>query len=498
MSVLLQSLHQQALAAPEQVALQGLEDGLTYGQLDQAIAEAAHDLHAMDLHALGLLADNGVPWALADLSAMAANVPLVPLPLFFSPQQILHVVRDAGLDGLLTDQPQLVETLMQGAGLRFHRQGAWCGLHLIRLQGITPKQLPPGTAKVTYTSGTTGDPKGVCLSLAQMEAVAVALKEASAAQAVDRHLSLTPLSTLLENIGGIYTPLLAGACTHLLPLQQVGLRGASWLDVECLLQAVHAHAASSVILAPQMLHAMVAAGEGGAALPASLRFVAVGGAPVSPRLLQRAQRLGIPVYEGYGLSECASVVALNTPQASCPGSVGRPLPHVAVSFSPAGEILVSGSAFLGYLGKDTPPQPWPTGDLGYLDADGFLHLTGRRKSLFITSFGRNVAPEWVERELTLHPAIMQAAVFGEGKPFNVAVIVPRPGFDASDIDAAIELANRQLPDYARVSAWVPASALFNTTNQQLTANGRLKREVILAAYAADLDLFYQEQTHDVF
>jgi long-subunit acyl-CoA synthetase (AMP-forming) len=174
------------------------------------------------------------------------------------------------------------------------------------------------------------------------------------------------------------------------------------------------------------------------------------------------------------------------------------LPHVAISFAEDGEILVSGSAFLGYLGQGEAQQPCPTGDLGYLDDEGFLHLSGRKKSLFITSFGRNVAPEWVERELTLHPAIAQAAVFGEARPFNVAVIVPRSGFDKSNVNAAVQLANRLLPDYARVSDWVAASAPFTPSNHQLTANGRLKREAIMAAHASALESLYQEELHDVF
>ncbi len=498
MSILLKSVRQNALASPERIALQGSRESLSYGALNQAVAEAAHGLNAQDIRALGLLADNGLPWALADLSALAANLPLVPLPPFFSPQQILHVVRDAGLDALLTDQPQQVEALLLSADIRVHQVGELCGLHLIRLQGLVPRKLPQGTAKVTYTSGTSGEPKGVCLSRAQMETVAVSLRDASRAQSTDRHLCLTPLSTLLENIGGIYAPLLAGACSCILPLQQVGMQGASGLDVVRMLQVLHESAASSAILAPQMLQVLVTAGERGAAMPSGLRFVAVGGAPVSPSLLQRALKLGLPVFEGYGLSECASVVALNTPGASRPGSVGRPLPHVSVSFSDDGEILVSGSPFLGYLGQKHSSQPWPTGDLGYLDTEGFLHLTGRKKSLFITSFGRNVAPEWIERELILHPPIAQAAVFGESRAFNVAVIVVRPGFSPFHVDAALELANRLLPDYARISAWVLASSPFTPSNQQLTANGRLKRYAIFAAYADELESLYEEEDHVVF
>ncbi len=360
MNLLVKTVHQIASSSPERIALEGYCDSVTYGELDQAIENSAHNLKEQDIRAIGLLADNGIPWALADLSALAADIPLVPLPLFFSPKQILHAILDAGLNAVLTDQPQQVKTLLQNTNIRINEVGELGGLHLIRLQGVATKKLPHGTAKITYTSGTTGEPKGVCLSLSQMETVAISLRDASQAYATDRHLCLTPLSTLLENIGGIYTPLLAGACSCLLPLEQVGLDGTTGIDVPRMLQALHEYKISSAILVPHMLQVLVAAGESGVSIPSGLRFVAVGGAPVSLSLLQRAHHLGIPVFEGYGLSECASVVALNTPSSNRLGSVGRPLPHVSVSFSSGGEILVSGSVYLGYLGQKYPPQPNPT------------------------------------------------------------------------------------------------------------------------------------------
>lgn len=498
MSLIKQCLHAVALQTPRHIALQDRHGIVTYGELQVTVDEVAEQLRALQFRALGLWADNSIAWALADLSAMSANIPLVPLPLFFSSRQLLHVIQDAGLDGLLTDNPQQALDLLQSAGIRCQQGQELAGLHLIRLLDVAGKALPSDTLKITYTSGTTGEPKGVCLSCLQIETVAVSLHEACEAKADDRHLSLTPLSTLLENIGGIYVPLLAGAVVCLPRLREVGLHGASELDVAQMINAIHAFEATSVILAPQMLHAMVAAGISGQSMPPRLRFVAVGGAPVSVTLLEQAANLGIPVFEGYGLSESASVVALNRPDASRTGSVGRPLPHVELKFAEDGEILLENPGFLGYLGQEAPQSPWPTGDMGYLDAENFLHLTGRKKSIFITSFGRNVAPEWVERELVLHPAIAQTAVFGESRPFNVAVIVPRAGFSHEDIEAAIDLTNHSLPDYARISAWVAAFEPFSLNNGQLTGNGRLKREVIKKAYNSSIEQFYEEQTHDIF
>ncbi|BBP00426.1 AMP-binding protein [Sulfuriferula nivalis] len=498
MSKMLTRLRQAASDYPERIAFEGSDASLSYGALYQVITELTYDLSAQRIRALGLLANNGLPWALVDVSAMIAGIPIVPLPLFFSSQQILHAINDAGLNAILTDQPMQLESLLQDANIQFHKAGDLGGLHLIRLQGVIPQNLPHGTAKISYTSGTTGEPKGVCLSLAQIETVATSLMEASQAQFSDRHLCLTPLSTLLENIGGIYTPLLAGACSCLLPLQQVGLIGAVGLDVARMLKALHTYRASSTIFAPQMLQALVVAGEDGASMPANLRFIAVGGAPVSLELLQRARQINLPVFEGYGLSECGSVVSLNTPDAYCVGSVGRPLPHVAISFSDIGEVLVSGSNFLGYLGRESPSQHWPTGDIGYLDTEGFLHITGRRKSLFITSFGRNVAPEWIERELTMHPAIAQVAVYGEAKPFSVAVIVARLGYSKEQVDMAVQATNKVLPDYARIKSWVLAAIPFMPVNQQLTTNGRLKRDAILMVYSDALERLYQEEVNVIF
>jgi long-subunit acyl-CoA synthetase (AMP-forming) len=309
---------------------------------------------------------------------------------------------------------------------------------------------------------------------------------------------LLPLATLLENIGGIYVPLLVGAAVCVLPLQQVGLTGASALNVRVMLNAMHDQRATTAIMVPQMLHALVAALSMGASMLSTLRFVAVGGAPVSPRLLAQAQHMKIPVFEGYGLSECASVVAVNTPTARLAGSVGKPLSHVKIRFAEDGEILVGGAVFEGYLGLEEKPDEeglWETGDTGYLDEDGYLHLTGRKKNMFITSFGRNVAPEWVESELTIQPAIAQAVVYGEARPWNIAIIVPRPLAGLADLEHAVAQAiaasNQVLPDYAQIDKWLLASEAFTQKNGQLTVNGRVRRLEILSCYEREIEKLYE-------
>jgi long-subunit acyl-CoA synthetase (AMP-forming) len=497
MSEILIALERHARLRSRACAVQDAHKSLGYGELARAVDGLAAELMRRRVAVLALLLDNGPPWVVADLAALEAGVTLVPLPGFFSDAQRRHALADAGVDAVLTDQPRCFADV-PGTGAEAVRvEVAGTALSLVRMQAA-PRRVPPDVAKITYTSGTTGTPKGVCLSAAAMEAVAASLLEVVGTGAVQRHVCLLPLATLLENIGGVYVPLLAGTTCVVPAPGEAGLRGAAGLDAARMVEALRRQRATSTIFIPQMLQALVSVLEQGAEPLGLLRFIAVGGAPVAPRLLARARALGLPVYEGYGLSECASVVALNVPGHDRAGSVGRPLPHVRLRFAADGEIEVAGSLFRDYLGaqEDLRDAFWPTGDIGHLDEDGFLHLTGRKKNMFITSFGRNVAPEWIERELTLSPAIAQAAVFGEARPWNVALIVPRTGATHAEVDEGVRHANRELPDYARVSAWIAADAAFVVANGQLTATGRPRRAEILKVYGARIDALYAD-THSI-
>jgi long-subunit acyl-CoA synthetase (AMP-forming) len=224
-----------------------------------------------------------------------------------------------------------------------------------------------------------------------------------------------------------------------------------------------------------MLTALAAVLERGAHAPKSLKFAAVGGGKVSPALIHRARALGLPVYEGYGLSECASVVALNVPGADRVGSVGRALPHVKARFFEKELHVRKNGAWHA------------TGDLGRVDRDGFLYIDGRRKHVLITSYGRNVSPEWPEAELLAGPAIVQAAVFGEAQPHLCALVVPAAGAAAAAVEAQVRAANARLPDYAQIGAWMRADAPFTLQNGFATANGRARREALWKAYGERLD-----------
>jgi len=477
------------------VALQGRLDAgdrLSGQQLAAAVDLARTMLAELGPARMALLADNGPDWVVADLAAQAASIPLIPLPAFFAPAQLAHALDAASVDCLLCHDERIA------AALGFAPAGALhgTGLCIARRAPARSIPLPAGTAKITFTSGTTGTPKGVCLGVDQQWAVARAIGGATRGLGLERHLCLLPLPVLLENVAGVYAALLEGATCILPPLADVGLRGSSDFDAAKCLAAIDAAQASSVILLPQMLRALLGAIAAGHPLPRSLRFAAVGGGRVAPALLAQSHALGLPAFEGYGLSECASVVALNLPGAARPGSVGRPLDHVRVRVDEGGEIQVAGNAHLGYLGGEnaTAGEWLPTGDLGHLDDAGFLHIDGRRKNLIITGFGRNVSPEWPESELLAGPAIAQAAVFGEARPSLCAVLVPTvTTLPDAALQAQVDAANRRLPDYARIGFWVRADAPFLAANGLATSNGRVQREAVKAEYGGRLDNAYRQE-----
>lgn len=499
---LVECIIRHAASCPQQPALAWPGGELSYAGLVDAVDAACGKLREREVRVLACALDNGPAWAVLDIACMHLGICLVPLPPFFSATQLRHAVAKSGVQAVVTDQAGRLQQALPGV---FSDNPAGVDIAGVALDWMATRPdaidaaaaVPDGIAKITFTSGTTGDPKGVMLAWQHLLPVVESLAQGVGMQPGDRHVVLMPLAVLLENVAGLYVALWGAATAVLLPMETVGLRGSSALDGHAMAAALVTWRASTAIFTPQTLQGVVEAFEHAAesspGRPENLRFAAVGGARVAPALLMRAQRVGLPVYEGYGLSENASVTTLNTPGTNRSGSVGRSLPHVELSIADDGEVIIGRRLFAGYLGEPTPTAThWATGDLGELDADGFLYLRGRKRNVFITAFGRNVSPEWVESELVLQPAIAQAAVFGEARPFNVAVVVVADGYGTSDVDIALARVNRGLPDYARVTRWTAAGAPFTPGNGLLTGTGRIRRDSVRSHYADAIEIPYRE------
>ncbi len=480
MTVILEALAQHAAHTPQRRAVTGSHDALTWQQLDGEVTRLATILNGA--RTLGTLLINGPAWVVTDLATLRAGIMHVPLPGFFSDGQLLHALQDAGVDTVITDAPQRIAELVTVhssdtlwiAGRQYTR---------VLLQAVATRTHNAGTAKVTYTSGTTGTPRGVRLSRDTIETVAGALARAANAVAADRAMALLPLSILLENIGAVYVPVLSGAEILVPDPADTGVDGSSRVDAVRLAAALQTHRPTALIVPPGLLKLLTVLAQR-ESVPDSLRFIAVGGAPAGKALLEDAAACGLPVYQGYGLSEAGSVVALNTAAHNRPGSVGKLLPHVRALISETGEILVQGKTFSGYLGDPVRDSGalLATGDTGYFDADGFLYVTGRMRERIITAFGRNVSPEWIEAELLSHPSIAQAAVLGNEQAHLLAVLVPSGTNTTASMEAAIAATNARLPDYAQITSWLTAETPFSTASGELAPGGTPRRDVIEQHY----------------
>jgi len=189
------------------------------------------------------------------------------------------------------------------------------------------------------------------------------------------------------------------------------------------------------------------------------------------------------------MSETASVISVNTLKNNKLGTVGRVLDHLDIKIDSEGEIFVKGNLFSGYLNQSSNLVDengfYRTGDIGQIDTDGYLKILGRKKHIFINSFGRNISPEWLENELSSHPQIIQSAVFGESETSCSAVIFST---NRDKVNEAIKKTNSILPEYAQITRWVHAEEPFLISNGLLTLSGVVNRDAIWSKYHYSLTL----------
>lgn len=467
----------------DNIAIETPSNTISYKELFNQV-ERVHDwLIEYNVNVLVLESDNVPEWIYIDLACQKAGVVFIPVPSFFSKSQIDSVIARVEPDVIIqpTDNSTLWETFI------------FPNYHFSKFKQSNKRNMPKGTSKVTFTSGSTGQPKGVCLSIENQFKVANSLVERIGIKQ-PKHFCLLSFSTLLENIAGIYAPLMAGGIICIHTDIQRGFNGSTITSPEALLNAVSSVKPETIILVPELLQFLLHANSSGWQLPESFKFMAVGGSRVAPSLLAKATTRGFPVYQGYGLSECASVVALNN-IATNDFSAGEALPHLSVEIID-GELVVTGNAFLGYLDM---PESWnqksiKTGDIACIN-ECHVDIKGRKSNLLINSFGRNISPEWVESELLATNAFSQVVVLGDTKPSLIALVSPMNSQLTKEFLATvINTVNQSLPDYARIKHFHILEQPLSQENGQLTSNGRPRRNKILNVYSQEIAALYRQSS----
>jgi long-chain acyl-CoA synthetase len=248
-----------------------------------------------------------------------------------------------------------------------------------------------------------------------------------------------------------------------------------------------------------------------------------GGAPLGARLGHFFRGIGLPIYEGYGLTETTAGATCNRPDAMKVGTVGRPIPGVTIKIADDGEILMKGdNVFVGYYKNEDATKEaldggwFHTGDIGELDKDGYLKITGRKKELIVTAGGKNVAPAVLEDRLRAHPLISQCMVVGDQKPFIAALVtIDEEAFpdwkskhgkssDATvadladdddlrgDVQAAIDEANKAVSHAEAIKAFRILPTDWSVESGHLTPSLKVKRNVVLKDHEADVEALYSK------
>ncbi len=420
-------------------------------------------------------------------------------------------------------------------------------------------------ATLIFTSGTTGEPKGVILTHRNILANVESSLEEFDLGPTDTCLAHLPLAHILERMAGYYLMfhcgvVIAYAENLTTVAQNLGeVRPTVAVSVPRIFEKVYAGIQAKAAEAPAPVKALTfwalgvarRVGEhqtAGTPIPAGLRlqyaladhlvyakirhkvggrlrFFISGGAPLAPELAKFFNAIGIRIYEGYGLTETSPVIAVNTPARNKVGTVGPPLSNLEVRIAEDGEILVKGpSVFPGYFGNDAATREaftedgfFMTGDIGELDADGFLKITDRKKDLIVTAGGKNIAPQKVENVLKLSKYIADAMLYGDRKKFVSALIVPDPDWleryakwkniahasvaelvrDPQVLDyygrVVEELQDKaELASYERVKKFVLLPHEFSMGEGEVTPTMKVRRRKVTEHYRDQLEALYEE------
>ena len=535
---------------------------------------------------VAILSENRPEWAIADYACLTAGCTDVPIYPTLPARQIEYILRDAGVSAILVSNAahlaKIVESRERLPALRhviaFDPKLAGPGVTLlteVEARGASARAGNPGwraeaeatgpadLATIIYTSGTTGDPKGVMLThgnIASNVTTAVSLFGFAAGHDC---LSFLPLSHIFERMFGHFCMLHTGVVINYaeridtVPADMADRRPHFMASVPRLYEKIYGRVLDTVRNASAPRRALFAwarrVGEAWAErtidrLPISpalalqravadrlvfatlrartggrITFFISGGAPLAPEIAKFFYAAGMPILEGYGLTETSPVIAVNTFEHRRLGTVGRAMPGVEVRIAADGEVLARGPNIMrGYYGKPEATaeaidaEGWfHTGDIGALDPDGFLRITDRKKDLIVTAGGKNIAPQPIENLVKTCTFVANAVMLGDRRPFPILLVVPNPtpllawlarkGLPhgsleelvsrpevVQKLDREIRLVLRDLAHFEMPKKLLLLPRDFSVEGGELTPTLKVRRRIVEERHRAAIERLYQE------
>ena len=524
---------------------------------------------------VAILSENRPEWTIADFACLLLGAVVVPIYTTLTGEQTAYILQDSGARIIfVSSEKQLLKVRSiqdQTAIERIVVMDAAETAHAVQMQRLMhdgPKERdaqfdsaarsisPDDLATIIYTSGTTGTPKGAMLTHGNLASNIAHSLSGFTVRGGEIIISFLPLSHVTAR--HVDLAMLSRGVTlayvsslDQLPQALTEVRPTIFVGVPRVYEKVHGQVdtkakgfpkkwiyrwALSVgrahrdeILADQtpkslawkicnrLVYSKVRAGLGGRA-----EVFISGGAPLGRELAEWYADIGIRIDEGYGLTETSPVIAVNSPQAHKLGTVGKTLPNIEVRIADDGEILVRGpSVFKGYWNRPQETQAalvdgwFKTGDIGKLDADGFLSITDRKKDLIKTSGGKFIAPQPLENSLKHNALIAEAVIVGDKRKFPAVLVAPyfpvledwaranQVGFSSHEdlvahakvkalYEGIVADVNRNLARFEQLKKVILVAEEFSTENGALTASMKLRRRVVEERYRERIDGMYAE------
>jgi len=535
----------QLKAGADTTVLEEIRDGqvagMTGGELLELIHKARTFLAAKGLKKgdrCGLLAANSIRWMALDLAAMAEGLIVVPLYFRQAPAELVAMMKDSTPLLVCCGDAALRNGIQQNwpeAPPHFLLDEIFAGVEAIALDRPQVRDADPVT--IIYTSGTSGEAKGVVLTAANVgfmlgctSARLDSLMGGRLGQdhifhylpfsfcaswiAVLTFLLRGSLVTLNTDLTKIPSDMPAVAPHYFLNVPQLLERMRRGVDEQIaqkggLVQAIYSRAKAAWIRKKEkqaqsgdavwlwLANALVFPAIRKKMIGENLKALICGSAPLTPETQDYFSMLGIPVLQVYGLTETTGICTMDDPDHVVPGRVGPAIPGIEMRIGDNDEIIVRGpSVFPGYWNRpqqtaDVLRDGWfHSGDQGEMDAAGNWRIVGRIKNLIVLGSGHKIAPETIEEEIARHlPGAQQVVIVGNGCGYLSAIVT---GYvNAEQVQSALDAVNPGLPHYKQVRAFCLRLEPFSIDNGMLTANGKLKRDLISARMKNEIETMYQ-------
>jgi long-chain acyl-CoA synthetase len=498
-----------------------------------------------------ILQDSGAKWVFAEDAEQVQKI-------FDAGRVVQDITAIVTMDEVAINSRQV----MTVAQLREQGAGPFKARDVAPQDVVAPAD-PEELATIIYTSGTTGEPKGVMLTHGNLVSNVAGALEQFPISSDDLYLSFLPLSHVFERMAGLYTMYMAGCgiayaeAIETVAADAVEVRPTIMMGVPRFFEKFYGRVNEAIESAPPVRQKLfnwarrvglevIDLEFAGEPVPkwkqleyrtastlvfkklkgrigGRVRFFVSGSAPLRSDLIRFFSAVGIPIYEGYGLTEASPVITCNCPKAMRLGSVGQPFPNVRVRIAEDGEILARGpNTTSGYFRKPEATKElytddgWlKTGDIGRVDDDGYLYITDRKKNVIKTASGKMVAPQPIEIRLVHSPVVADAIVVGDKRKFVSAILLPdfvalesrarTEGISASSRESlveqpavqamfqhAIDEANQGLARHETVKRFIIIPDELTIADGSLTPSMKMKRPVVIERYESRIDALYDD------